>query len=654
MEPAGSVTLGVAPGPLATPWLGRAAQSMLRGTNAAHVRLPWQMSAKKTQRCQVILRDRLLVTGLLAPALLVALGGVSAAQGGSLPDARLLQASVDTSFTYQGSLTQGDSPVNAPHELRFILYDADAGGSQVGETLTVPDVPVENGVFTVPIDFGPGIFDGRALWLEVAVRPNGSTGAFTTLSPRQRLTAAPYASYAAGSWNLKGNAGTDQNESFIGTTDAAPLVVKTGNIEAMRVGADGSVGVGTGDPQARLEVVAPSGGTALMGSSTGRGVVGRIGTTPCGGQFAVGGCAGDSGITGVVGHSSRAFGVRGNSSTSVGGGGNSWSNTAVQGVSGTGFGVHGVSNTNTAVVGGSTSGIGVLGESSTRGVVGVLGAGSCPGTYGVGGCAGGTGGYGVIGVSDSGVGVRGTSNTSRAVEGFSTSGIGVIGDSASRGVIGTLGRASCAGSFAVGGCAGGAVAAGVYGQSNAAAIFARSDSGDLFVGVTGDSETHRARIDVNGRGYFNNGTQTGGADYAESMRTTDDPAKLEPGDVLSLDPESGYAVRLSREAISRLVAGVYSTRPSLLAIGEHHIDDDLAGEVPVALLGVVPTKVTAANGPIQIGDLLVTSAMPGRAMKAKPDVVDGVLIYPTGAILGKALEPLLSGTGVIKVLVTLR
>jgi hypothetical protein len=76
--------------------------------------------------------------------------------------------------------------------------------------------------------------------------------------------------------------------------------------------------------------------------------------------------------------------------------------------------------------------------------------------------------------------------------------------------------------------------------------------------------------------------------------------------------------------------------------------------VPVAIVGIVPTKVTAANGPIDVGDLLVTSSTPGYAMKASPNMVGGVAIYPTGTVLGKAMEPLAQGTGVIKVLVSLR
>ena len=265
---------------------------------------------------------------------------------------------------------------------------------------------------------------------------------------------------------------------------------------------------------------------------------------------------------------------------------------------------------------------------------------------------------GIQGASDTGVGVHGSSNTSRAVEGFSGNGIGVIGDSATRGVVGTLGRTSCAGTYGVGGC-GSTTGDGVLGRSSvpansftAAAVHAINDGGgDIFIGESGG---RKARIDGSGKGFFNGGTQAGGADYADSMRTTDKPAQLEPGDVLAIDPRRGDAVRRSREPNSRLVAGVYSTQPSILGVGKHGVDDSLTGEVPVALLGVVPTKVTAENGAIRSGDLLVTSSSPGRAMKARPEKVNGVAIYPTGAILGKALEPLRQGVGVIKVLVTLR
>jgi hypothetical protein len=166
---------------------------------------------------------------------------------------------------------------------------------------------------------------------------------------------------------------------------------------------------------------------------------------------------------------------------------------------------------------------------------------------------------------------------------------------------------------------------------------------DLFLGSS--NGTREARISGTGRGYFNGGTQTGGADYAESMKS-DESTRLQPGDVLVIDPSRGNAVRKSQSASSALIAGVYSTKPSVLAVGKHRIGDGLRGEVPVALLGIVPTKVTTENGPIHVGDLLTTSNTPGYAMKTSHAVL--------GTILGKALQPLKSGTGIINVLVTLR
>ena len=63
--------------------------------------------------------------------------------------------------------------------------------------------------------------------------------------------------------------------------------------------------------------------------------------------------------------------------------------------------------------------------------------------------------------------------------------------------------------------------------------------------------------------------------------------------------------------------------------------DDFAemyDEVPVAVVGIVPTFASAENGAIGVGDLLVTANTPGHAMRdADPKA---------GTILGKALEPL--------------
>lgn len=103
---------------------------------------------------------------------------------------------VGSGFTYQGRLTDGGSPANAAYDLRFILYDAETGGAQVGTTQLVNDLQVTNGLFSTTLDFGDTAFDGNARWLEIAIRPGTSTGGYTALSPRQPITAVPYAMYA--------------------------------------------------------------------------------------------------------------------------------------------------------------------------------------------------------------------------------------------------------------------------------------------------------------------------------------------------------------------------------------------------------------------------------------------------------------------------
>src|SRR5208282_4762946 len=105
----------------------------------------------------------------------------------------------------------------------------------------------------------------------------------------------------------------------------------------------------------------------------------------------------------------------------------------------------------------------------------------------------------------------------------------------------------------------------------------------------------------------------------------------------------------SHRAYSTLVAGIYSTKPGVLAT-PHTMDDPEIknSEVPLAVVGIVPCKVTAENGPIARGDLLVTSSRPGYAMKGTDRN------QMLGAVVGKALEPLPDGTGVIQVLVTLQ
>jgi hypothetical protein len=102
-----------------------------------------------------------------------------------------------TAFTYQGRLTSGGTPANGSYDFQFILYDSLIGGNQVGPIIAKENEPVGNGLFMAQLDFGEGVFTGVARYLEVLVRPAGSVGNHTTLSPRQNISPVPYALNAA-------------------------------------------------------------------------------------------------------------------------------------------------------------------------------------------------------------------------------------------------------------------------------------------------------------------------------------------------------------------------------------------------------------------------------------------------------------------------
>lgn len=99
-----------------------------------------------------------------------------------------------SSFTYQGQLKQTGRPVTDVCDFEFSVWTGDNDpdpGSQVGGTIPLT-AAVDNGLFEVVLDFGPGVFIGPARWLNVEVAcPSG--GALQPLSPRQVITGAPYA-----------------------------------------------------------------------------------------------------------------------------------------------------------------------------------------------------------------------------------------------------------------------------------------------------------------------------------------------------------------------------------------------------------------------------------------------------------------------------
>ena len=108
-----------------------------------------------------------------------------------------------TAFTYQGRLSNNGNPASGTYNLTFSLFNANTGGVPIAGPVTNNAVGVTNGLFTVLVDFGPGVFTGQTNWLEISVATNG-VSTFTSLAPRLQLTPVPYAIFANGASNLLG------------------------------------------------------------------------------------------------------------------------------------------------------------------------------------------------------------------------------------------------------------------------------------------------------------------------------------------------------------------------------------------------------------------------------------------------------------------
>lgn len=130
--------------------------------------------------------------------------GLSGAIVVSMASVALAQP-LGTSFTYQGELRSAGVPAAGLHDLRFRLYDAATGGTQIGAMLCSDNVTLNEGRFTAVLDFGAQ-FAGQQRFLEIEVRQDtglacANPAGFTILGPRVALTATPNAAFALNAAN---------------------------------------------------------------------------------------------------------------------------------------------------------------------------------------------------------------------------------------------------------------------------------------------------------------------------------------------------------------------------------------------------------------------------------------------------------------------
>lgn len=283
----------------------------------------------------------------------------------------------------------------------------------------------------------------------------------------------------------------------------------------------------------------------------------------------------------------------------------------------------------------------LFGTDKGQRAAGVTGVNTDNGGIGVAG-VGGNGANGFIGGIDPQfhqfAGVYGESGQQGVVgHSFSNTGTGVYGS----GVGGSFGvRGDTTGGIAVQGQSFGAGLAGKF-IGNVEVTGKITHNGHF--SCTGDVEV-TGKITHNGDFSCTGDIRLVNADCAEEFDTID---TAEPGTVMVVDDAGTiHAAAIAYDTrVAGIVSGAGAYRPALTL---DHRAGSIVPRCAVALLGKVFCKVDADQAPIRVGDLLTTSSTPGHAMKA----VDRVQAF--GAIIGKALQPLPAGRGLISVLVALQ
>ena len=545
-----------------------------------------------------------------------------------------------TAISYQGRLNDGGLPATGLYDFTFHVFDAEVDGTDLaGTPVTLPfdAVPVTNGLFNVSLDFGSGIFNGPARWLEITVRTNG-IGAPSILSPRTPLLPTPYAIYAGKAGGVADGTVTAAQLNSGGVPPAPGQFlsydggnflwsdpgVLVGNVWS-RNGADayynaGKVGIGTNTPVNKLTVRTPTldygiehtDGDIRLGTFVGRGT-GYLGTMS---NHKLTFFANDNGFpnmtmtlatTGGVGMGTDNPQARLHLYDPVNsvshlietaGGINAWAKVAFKNLNG---------QWDIGTSRGFNNDVFYLdrrGNSSLEfqlAANGALGLGIEPQAK--------LHLYDPAGSVSHRIQTGGGINAWTRVDFANANGQWDVGTS--RGFNGNQFYFFREGST----------------TGNA---FAIQPNGDAYVQGTMSCKVLTIR---------------GGADVAEPFTM---PETIAKGSVVVIDDAHPGQLKLSAEAYDTRVAGIVSGANGINPGIALHQEGVVEGGQNVALSGRVYVRADAASGAIKPGDLLTTSDTPGHAMKVTEHG------KAQGAILGKAMSGLKDGKGMVLVLVTLQ